>query len=194
MISHLSGNLLSTSANSVVIDVNGVGYTIHVTKDALSNLSREKGVVSLWTHLAVRETSLELFGFAEKTELAFFEMLISVSGIGPKSALAILGLERVETLFSAIAKGDASYLTRVSGIGKKSAEKIVVELRDKLIAHGGAGEDVHSEDAEAIEALQSLGYSTKESRDALKALPKDITGTEQRLTEALKILGNGNHR
>lgn len=194
MIAHLAGTVLAVGDSFIVIDVRGVGYKVHTTDDTLSQLSKQTGEVSLWTHLAVRENSLDLFGFTDKTEVSFFEMLLSVSGIGPRSALAILALERVETLVSAIAKGDASYLTRVSGIGKKSAEKIVIELRDKLIKHGGGNEDLHSEDADAIEALHSLGYSTKESREALKTLPKEIAGTEQRLTEALKILGNGKSR
>ncbi len=122
-------------------------------------------------------------------ELEFFEMLINVSGIGPRGALAILGISSIETLRRAISTGDTSYLTKISGIGKKTAEKIVIELRDKM-THGMSEETGVSLQGEldALEALKSLGYSQNEARDALKKVSPDAS-TNAKIKEALKILG-----
>lgn len=189
MIAQLKGIVISSAIDSIVIDVNGVGYRVHTTLEIIKGLRKEKSKIILFTHLAVRETSMELYGFLNNEEVIFFELLISVSGIGPKSALAIMNLETVTTLSSAITQGDTTYLTKVSGIGKKSAEKIIIELRDKIPMLSMKDSILHSEDAEALEALQSLGYSIKEARDSLKSLPKDINGTGERITAALKQLG-----
>jgi Holliday junction DNA helicase RuvA len=134
----------------------------------------------------VREDAFDLYGFLEPTELEFFEMLISVSGIGPKGALAILGIASIETLRKAIGTGDTSYLTKISGIGRKTAEKIVIELRDKMGEEKG-GTSLQGE-LDALEALKSLGYSQNEARDALKKVSPD-TDTNTKIREALKILG-----
>ena len=123
-------------------------------------------------------------------ELSFFQMLIDISGIGPRSALSILGLAPIETLSRAIASGDISYLVKVSGIGKKTAEKIVLELRDKLsVGRNDEGKPALREEGDAIEVLKTLGYSVGEARDAMKEVPDDIKGTNARVKEALKILG-----
>jgi len=194
MIAQLAGNLIFTAGNYIVLDVTGVGYKIYVSLDTLSVLAKQRGKeVRLWTHLAVRETSMDLYGFLDQPELEFFEMLIGISGIGPKSALGILSVAPADTLKQAVASGDTSYLTKVSGIGKKNAEKIVVELRDKLGgAYAGEGETMLKEDADVVAALQSLGYSAKEARDALKEVGKDIAGTNDKIKEALKLLGASN--
>ncbi len=189
MIAQLKGSIISSGVSYVILDVNGVGYRIHTTLEIIRELNTGKPETVFFTHLAIRETSMDLYGFLIEEEVIFFELLISVSGIGPKSALAIMNLETVQTLSSAISQGDTSYLTKVSGIGKKSAEKIIMELRDKIPALGEKGSALHSEDAEALEGLQSLGYSVREARDALKQLPEDITGTGERITAALKQLG-----
>jgi len=189
MIAQLKGTVASIGVNSIILDVGGVGYRIHTTLEVIKGLRKEKSKVVFFTHLAVRETSMELYGFLNEDEVIFFELLISVSGIGPKSALAIMNLETVAALSSAITQGDTTYLTKVSGIGRKSAEKIIIELRDKTVALNAEDSKIHNEDAEALEALQSLGYSIKEARSSLKALPKDISGMEERITAALKQLG-----
>ena len=134
----------------------------------------------------MREDALDLYGFLNYEELEFFEMLIGVSGIGPKGALAILSIASTETLRKAIGTGDTSYLTKISGIGKKTAEKIVIELRDKM----GEQEKGSSmqEELDAMEALKSLGYSQNEIREALKKVPPDLN-TNEKIREALKILG-----
>lgn len=190
MIAQLTGTIVSSGTDSVVLSVNGVGYRIHTTLEVTTKLPKEKVEVTLFTHLAVRETSMELYGFLHEDEVLFFEQLISVSGIGPKSALAIMNLETVATLSSAISQGDTTYLTKVSGIGRKSAEKIIIELRDKITSLDVDGTHAHEEDKDALDALISLGYSAREAREALKTVSKDTMGTQKRLTEALKVLGN----
>lgn len=190
MIAQLRGTITHRGINYVIIDISGIGYKVHATANTLRKLRKEKGIVMLWTHLAIRETSQELYGFLLEGELTFFEMLIGISGIGPKSALSILSLADVGTLRSAIMHNDTSYLTRVSGIGKKNAEKIVLELRDKLGALE-ADETHPSEQADTYEALRSLGYGASEVREVLNAIPSDIIDTGERLKAALKKLGNG---
>jgi len=188
MIAQLTGTIVSCEVDSVVLDVHGLGYRIHTTLETIGKLREGASDVTLYTHLAVRENSMDLYGFSNNEEMLLFELLISVSGIGPKSGLAIMNLETVTTLSSAIAKGDTTYLTKVSGIGRKSAEKIILELRDKIPSIEGTGTHAHEEDKDALDALQSLGYSAREARDALKTVPEDIMGTQKRLTSALKIL------
>jgi len=191
MISYLTGKIIFKGDRFVVMDVNGVGYHIYTTLDNLRKLDAGKsGTVSLWTHLHIRENLMELYGFKNQAELQFFQMLINISGIGPKGALNALSVAPIETLRTAIVSGDTSYLTKVSGIGRRIAEKIVLELKEKL---GGAdfvgtSEELKDE-ADAIEALQSLGYSIHESREALKQVSQEINGASARVKEALKLLG-----
>ncbi|MCI0620057.1 Holliday junction branch migration protein RuvA [Candidatus Wolfebacteria bacterium] len=189
MISHITGTLIESTLETIVLDVGGVGYRIHISSDTREHITTTTSeTTSLWTHLAVRENAMDLYGFVEKAELDFFELLINVPGIGPKSGLAILSLASVETLRQSISSGDTTYLTKVSGIGRKTAEKIVLELKDKLGALEGEGRDFKGE-SDAVEALRSLGYSLKESRDALKQVGPDVVGTEARVRAALKKLG-----
>ena len=133
MIAQLKGEIAEITGNTLILLVGGVGYRINTTLETIKKI-KESGspTISIKTHLAVRETSLDLYGFLKASELEFFEMLISISGIGPKSAIGILNVADVETLKIAVSTGESSYLTKVSGIGKKNAEKIILELRDKL--------------------------------------------------------------
>lgn len=191
MIAHLSGTLLFASDRFIVIDVSGVGYKVRVTLDTLRMLrGKTEKEVSLWIHTIVREDVLDLYGFEHQAELDFFEMLISVSGIGPKSALGILNVAPVDHLKEAITAGDASALTKVSGIGSKSAQKIILELRDKL---GGdineTGGTVLGDERDAIEGLVALGYAERHAREALKNVLAETKGTSARIKEALKQLG-----
>ena len=190
MISRLSGTVIDISDKFAVLDVHGVGYKIACSPDTLASLRLDE-LASVYTYLAVREDALDLYGFTSDEDRGFFELLISVSGIGPRSALGILGIASVENLKQAIGTGDTGYLTKVSGIGRKTAEKIVLELRDKLRAHVSMKEGPSTLRAESdvVEALKSLGYSQNDARDALKEVPADITGTNARIKEALKILG-----
>lgn len=188
MIGALTGKITHKGAGFLILSVGGVGYKVYVTAEAYQTLDKE-AEAGFHTHLAVREDSLTLFGFLKEFELSLFEMLISVSGIGPKSALAILSLTDAETLASAITAGESVYLTKVSGIGKKNAEKIILELRDKLgtSAEENVGKGFAA-DRETLEALETLGYSVREARETLKHIPREIIGTNKRLKEALKIL------
>jgi Holliday junction DNA helicase RuvA len=190
MIGYLTGTLIHKGDKYVLIDVSGVGYKVFVSTETINSVVEDR-TVSMWTHLVVREDVLDLYGFLSEQELDFFKLLIGVSGIGPKGALGIMNIASVQTLASAISAGDLSYLTKVSGVGKKSAEKIVLELRDKVGLIFGVGEysQFDREDMDVIEALKSLGYRERESREALKQLPLTLKGTSQKISEALKLLG-----
>lgn len=188
MISQLRGNVTHKNSRYVILDVNGVGYKVFVTAEALEKLTLSESAF-LWTYLAVREDAFDVYGFLTKDELDFFELLISISGIGPKTAISILNLATLPTLERAIASGDSTYLTKVSGIGRKNAEKIILELKDKLITvveEKVPGAAQSHEDT--LEALKSLGFSEREAREALKKVPHDITDTGERVKRALKIL------
>jgi Holliday junction DNA helicase RuvA len=189
MIAQLNGEVARKDGRGIVLDVHGVGYRVHVVKEHGEKLT-VGAKVSLLTYLAVRETALDLYGFANTEALDYFELLITVPGIGPKSALAVLSLAGPEVLRRAILADDTTYLTRVSGIGRKSAEKIIVTLKDKLgrLATGEAG--LLSDEVEAMEALQSLGYTLAEAREALKHIPATASDTGEKVKAALKLLGN----
>jgi Holliday junction DNA helicase RuvA len=190
MIARIEGTIIHKTDKFLVVDVGGVGYKLFATADTLN--SRESGEPSVfWTYTAVRENSLDLYGFTTIEEMSFFELLLDVSGIGPKSALAILSVASIDTLKKAIATGDTSYLNKVSGIGRKTAEKIVIELRDKLAAHKGEEGAISPlrGESDVVEALKSLGYSQNDARDVMKKIPHTIEGTNARIKEALKILG-----
>ena len=194
MIGKLTGRFGgTTSEGAALVEVGGVGYLVRIPLAALQELRARQGEVSLFVHTVVREDAFDLYGFNTESELSFFKQLTSVSGIGPKTALGILNVADVATLRRGIARGDASMLTKVFGIGKKSAERVVVELRDKLANEAGniAGE-TDEDDGEVIEALMALGYSAAESRKALKAVAPDAVGVHNRLTQALRNLG-GKH-
>lgn len=190
MIAHIKGKIIDKSEKFLVIEANGLGYLVFSPTSTILNSPNVGEEISLWSYLAVRETALDLYGFETRDEKSFFELLIGVSGIGPKNALSILSLAPIEILKKAIGSGDTTYMTKVSGIGKKTAEKIVVELRDKLasLGHNDADGSLRG-DADVIEALQSLGYSQHEIRNALKEVSPETTGTNEKIKEALKILG-----
>ena len=191
MISHLTGNIIFAGNRFVVLDVGGVGYKIFTLMPSI-HASSKNSSVSFWTHLAVRENALDLYGFLEHAELEFFELLITVSGIGPKTALGIMEIAPADTLKKAISSGDSSYLTNVSGIGKKNAHKIILELQEKLGGKGGVQEDsLLKEDVETLEALEALGYSIKQARETLKLVnePGNAKSAQEKIKAALKILG-----
>lgn len=188
MIGYLEGTVLTKREGHLILSVGGLGYKVATKNDTLHSLTPEQSA-RLWTYLAVRENALDLYGFETEGELSIFQLLLTVSGIGPKSALAILDIANVETLRSAITSGNASYLTKVSGIGKKTAEKIVLELRDKVGVAEKKHERALSGDAEAQEAMRALGYSPAEARDILKNVPPEFESGSERLREALRIAG-----
>ncbi len=190
MISSLSGTVRQKDLNTLVVDVGGVGYKVLVSTDTALEATPSSPIF-LWTHMVVRENAIELFGFLDRESLETFELLITISGIGPRTALNILNVASTAMLRQAVASEDTSYLTRVSGIGKKNAEKIVLELKDKL--KGAKGDislsSAHAKaEGDALEALVSLGYSERDARDALKKVPKDVVSASERVKAALKLL------
>jgi Holliday junction DNA helicase RuvA len=188
MIAYLEGKVLFQGRNFLIIDVNGVGYKVFISSGVFREIKKEEKI-KLWTHLYVRETALELYGFLKYPELEFFENVIQISGVGPKTALGILGVASLDNLKKAIAAGEMAYLTKVSGIGRKIAEKIILELKDKMGWHEGMPTGLGQEEVDILEGLKALGYSLNEAREALRAIPQDIKGTQNRLKQALKILG-----
>ena len=191
MIASLEGVVASVSSTDVVLVVNGVGYRVYAGPSTLSGLSAGKPA-KLHTHHLVREDVQALYGFPTTEELAFYELLITVSGVGPKVGLAIVSSRPVADLQLAILQGDEAVLTSVSGVGKRLAGRIVLELKEKVEAAGGAaaGPDGGGE-AEVLAALEALGYSSREGRDAARAavaaLPADAS-LEDRVKEALQTL------
>ena len=175
----------------VVKTASGLSYRVFVGPETLRKIPEKGQLFKLWTHFYQREDTAELYGFLHPAELEFFELLIQISGIGPKSGLGIMGVAPLDTLKKAIASGDTSYLTKVSGIGRKTAEKVILELREKMAGHGVTGVTAPElkEETDALAALVSLGYSTAEAREALHHLPKEISGASARVRAALKHLG-----
>ena len=187
MIGSIKGKIVLKTERFLIVEANGVGYKIHVSPDSLSKLKKTNEEIFLWIHTQVREDALDLYGFLNREELQFFEMLINVSGIGPKGALNILSVASIETLQKAIGTGDTTYLTKISGIGKKTADKIVIELKDKM---GADRADLSLQgELDALEALKSLGYSQSEAREALKKV-SSLADTNAKIREALKVLSS----
>lgn len=185
MLGSLRGTVAGHIRGTVVVEVGGVGYRVHVTADTLTTL-HEGDAVHLWTHLAVRENSEDLYGFTSKEGLVWFELLLTVSGVGPKSALAIVNAVDTDELKNAIARGDAQSLSGAHGIGKKTAEKIVLELREKVgVMEPKSG--VRASESDVVDALMGLGYSQKEAREAARAIPETAATTEEKIREAIKI-------
>ncbi|MBX4200122.1 Holliday junction branch migration protein RuvA [Candidatus Parcubacteria bacterium] len=187
MISTISGTVRHKDLHVVVVDVNGVGYKIFCTTDtALDALPGES--ILLWTYLSVRENALDLFGFLDKETLDTFELLIGISGIGPKTALGILNVASPSMLRQAVATEDTSYLTKVSGIGRKNAEKIVLELKDKLVTTSADIDKSMKGAGDVMEALLSLGYDERDVREVIKKIPKEAESAAERVKAALKLL------
>jgi Holliday junction DNA helicase RuvA len=189
MIARIEGIIVHIDEKFIIVDVSGVGYKLSVTGETLASLILGEHT-SFWVHTAVRENSIDLYGFKNINEMSFFELLLDVSGIGPRSALSILSIAPIETLKRAIATGDMAYLNKVSGIGKKTAEKIIIELRDKLQDYkNDETPGLLRDESDIIEALKSLGYSQNEAREALNQVPSTTIGTNARIKEALQVLG-----
>ena len=193
MISSIEGKITLRAEKHIILEANGIGYKVWCGEKTLSKLPQIGETVKLFTYLSVKETGWDLFGFLAFEELEMFELLISISGIGPKTAAGILSIATVEDLQEAIVLGDETILARVSGIGKKVAQKIVIELKSKVkkLAKGSGDKFKVADDIEIIDAIVSLGYKVYEAREALKQLPADIKGMENRVRETLKMLGKG---
>ncbi len=188
MIRQLRGSIAHIDIGTLVLDIGGVGYQVAVSAQPKAKLGDE---ITLHTHLAVRETALDLYGFETRDELEIFELLLTIPKIGPKSALQVLSQADIELLKQAVLTNDASYLSKLSGIGKKTAEKIVSELSDSFSerfdtagAYGASGTDTN----DVIDALVALGYPLSDVRGAIKELPEDISPGEA-VKQALRYLG-----
>jgi len=188
MIAKIKGKIVYLRDHYVVVDVNGVGYKIFVTDFAMGKIAG-KEEIELYTHTYVREDILSLYGFLTLEELEMFELLISISGIGPKAAIGILTIAEPKTIRAAVLSGDSSILTRVSGVGKKTAERVILELKNRITELPGEDQGTARADSEAIEALVSLGYSATQAREALKSVPEKVKDVSERVREALKFLG-----
>ena len=188
MIALLKGKIELKTNKFVILDVGGVGYKAFCSIAVLEKLGDKGGDAKLFIHLYSRENILDLYGFLSFKELEFFEMLISISGIGPKAGLAVLSIASLKDLKTSIASGQVSLLTKVSGIGKKTAERVILELSSKILVSGADVKKLMTDD-EAIDALVSLGYTNRQAREALKQVPEKTKGTTNRIKEALKVLG-----
>jgi Holliday junction DNA helicase RuvA len=189
MIGRLTGIVAEKSPPLVLIDVNGVGYEVDVPMSSFYNLPALGERTTLLTHFVVREDAQQLFGFLTSGERAAFRLLIRISGVGPRTALSILSGLSVAELTTAIAQQQAGRLVKVPGIGKKTAERLLLELKGKLGPDLGAPGAAVVDDAQAdiVQALMALGYNDREAAAALKALPPDV-GVSEGIKLALKSL------
>ncbi len=190
MIAYLNGEIIAKTNNYLILETGGVGYQVFIGENFLAELktgSRQE----IYIHHRVREEASDLYGFKNLEDLNLFELLLSVSGVGPKSALAVLSLADTNDIKEAIVRGDASLLTKVSGIGKKTAERLVLELKNKVtrvssgvnLVGGGL-----SGSGDELDALMSLGYSLSDAREALNQVEASITSTGGRVKAALKYM------
>ena len=186
MISRLSGTIWALAQDHVVIRVGGVGLKVSVPTDLIDQLAVDQPV-ELFTHLQVRENDLTLFGFQTEEEVGVFRLLLSVSGVGPKVALSVLSTVTLSALRQAISQDEAGILTRVPGIGQKTAKAIIFHLRDKVVSTDGGGMPPLADgDTEVIAILTGLGFSLVEAQRAVQSLPKDEDlSREERVRRAL---------
>ena len=189
MIYSVKGRLVSRHANFFVLDIGPMSLKIGSSINTIKGLPLSGESVNVFTHLHVREDALELYGFLNEEELRFFEMLIGISGIGPKSALGILGIDKLDRLKAAISEGRPELLTKASGVGRKTADRIILELKSKLSQEGSAElVGVMQSDHDIVEALMNLGYSKQQIKEALSRVDPKITEVEKRIKAALKII------
>jgi Holliday junction DNA helicase RuvA len=192
MIATLHGRLQARLEDGVVVDVNGVGFHVRVPARSLATLGAVGSEVHLYTHLRVREDDLSLFGFAREDERGLFETLMTVTGVGPKMALALLSNADPETLRLAIAQGNLEVLTAIPGIGKKMAQRLLLELKGKVEAAGiGEVGELGPVDADVMNALINLGFSAADAARASRSVPPSAQSVEERLRIALQYLGGG---
>lgn len=190
MIAHVYGTVAEKFGNSIIVDVHGVGYEVAVAfGDYEKAMLREE--IKLYTYHHIREQSQELFGFSTLAAKKLFELLITVQGVGPKAALSILSLDDSEVVRNAIAMSDARYIASAGGVGKRIAERVVVDLSDKVglplrydTSTTGMSQQISHTD-EALEALMALGYTLADATKALEGVPTDLS-TADRVTQALK--------
>ncbi|MCK5510111.1 Holliday junction branch migration protein RuvA [Candidatus Parcubacteria bacterium] len=193
MISFLRGKIKNKGQGYIILDVRDVGYKVFVNETVYAELDIEQET-EFYIYQNVREDSLSLFGFNALDQLEMFELLLSISGIGPKSALGVLGIASTEDIKDSIARGDSSLLTKVSGIGKKTAERVVLDLRDKVARLANGEQSAENKgvlaSGDEIDALMALGYSMMQARDALRQVDSKIKDSGERIKAALKAISN----
>ncbi len=191
MISYLEGTVLEKESDSITVMVNGIGLKVYVPQSLLGIAEKGKEIL-LHTQLIVREDLLALYGFETKEEVEYFSLLMGVSGIGPRLALGILSTVGVDTVRRAVIQDQPDFLSRVPGVGKKTAQKVVLYLQGKISDsfENATLSNLHSADLEAIEALTALGYSLVQAQTAVQSVPKDTPDTvEDKIRAALQSLG-----
>ncbi|OGH29677.1 MAG: Holliday junction DNA helicase RuvA [Candidatus Levybacteria bacterium RIFCSPLOWO2_02_FULL_37_10] len=190
MIALLKGKVEFVDGLSIILDVNGVGYRVLVPSKIFLN-AKIKEELKLFIYTHVREDTLDLFGFADLPDLKLFQHLISVSGVGPKTALSIFSFGERDSIIEAIIKGDVDFFTAVSRLGRKNAQKIIIDLKTKLGSIEELDLSGHTDGAssEVLAVLKSFGFTSKESQDALRAVGKNAETTEEKIRLALKYLG-----
>lgn len=185
MFGHITGEIFDIKPTRVIVKTSGIGFNINTTPSFTQNL-RVGAQSAFWTHTAVRENSIEIYGFETEEELKIFELLMTVSGVGPKSALTILSVAGIRAIEAAVSTGDTSHLTTISGVGKKTADKIVLELSGKIVRNE---KDFKDSNGDVFEALKSLGYKEKQIQDVLRGMPEKIEGMNEKIKYALVNLG-----
>lgn len=187
MISYLRGNIINKSNNYVIVEVAGIGYRVFVGENLLNEL-KSNSEIELYIYHQVAEQASDLYGFKKLTELELFELLLTVSGVGPKSALGVLAIASADDIKETIIRGDANLLTKVAGIGKKTAERLVLELKNKVL-RTGVSENLETgslSSSDELDALISLGYSLNEARSALNLIDPNLSDGGERVKAALK--------
>ena len=190
MLAYLHGRILAKSNNYLILEVNSVGYQIFLGEAFLSSLKVGEEQEFYLSH-QVREDASDLYGFRNLSELELFQLLLSVSGVGPKSALGVLSIASADDIREAVIRGDAALLTKVAGIGKKTAERVVLELKNKIVKNiNGAilGATLPVGLSDELDALMSLGYSLPDARAALNDLDSSLNDSGERVKAALKKL------
>lgn len=190
MIGYLSGTVRAVRKNYIILATDYVGYKVFVTPQVLLSMEQAKKI-SLFIYTHVREDVLALYGFSTLSEQEMFEMLISVSGIGPRMAMSIMSVGDLAMIRSGIINGDAAVFTKVSGVGRKTAERLIVELKERIAPAGEDEDDIRAlsrDHADVLDVLEALGYSKTEARSALAQIPKEITESQEKIREALRSL------
>lgn len=192
MLYYLKGKIISKEEEYVIFESGQTGYQIFISSTFLNSLKINQELIIYLRQFIQNEKEIKLYGFKSAEELKFFEKLISVSGVGPRSAMDILSIATISEISRAILKGDSDFITKGQGIGKKTAERIVLEMKNKI--EPGMDTDSSSplqakDEQDATEALVGLGYTIQQAREALNKVPDNITEMSERVKEALKLLG-----
>lgn len=189
MIAYLRGTVINKLNNYFILELNNIGYAVYAAENFLNNL-KVGAEIEIYTHHHVREEADDLYGFPSLDELELFELLLGVSGVGPKSALGVLAMAASGDIKEAIVRGDANLLTKVAGIGQKTAERVVLELKTKVLRINGGVAALNNlssgTGSDEIDALMSLGYTLSEARSALNMVDSNISDSGERVKEALK--------